>query len=207
MGLLPVARSHCCSSLCIWGFNSPQPPQRGAGPGAAEAAFPGSSDGAGRRPLPNGKSMGPGIKGLAGARATVPGRPWLLAPRAGSLGKQGAPVLRAPAATAWPGSSLLRATRFIAPSATLYISRGEELGEWVGGRAQLRAASLHRARGVPAEEAPGSLHCLCKQEIHKRLQSPFWEQSCTGHSSPFTHCSANPKYHPCDGVAAPAILP
>lgn len=66
--------------------------------------------------------MGPGIKGLVGARATAPGWPWLLALHGGSLGKQGALVPRALAAAAWPVSSLLRAIHFIAPSTMLYIS-------------------------------------------------------------------------------------
>lgn len=93
----------------------------------------------------------------------------------------------------------------------LALCCSHQLGAGRGGGGELCLASgcpVAQARGgVPAGEAPGSLHRLRKQEIHKRLRSPFWEQSRTGHSSPFTHCSANPKYHPHDGTAAMATLP
>lgn len=44
--------------------------------------------------------------------------------------------------------------------------------------------------GVPAAWLRRRLR---KQEIHKWLPSPFRERICTGHSSSFTHGSANPK--------------
>lgn len=104
-------------------------------------------------------------------------------------------------------ASLILAGRQPAEGDSLHCPRHCAVHQLGGLRAWLQAALLHRALGVPAGEAPGSLRRLCKQEIHKQLRSPFRERSRTGHSSPFTHCSANPKYHPRDGMAATATLP
>lgn len=170
MGLLPAARSHCHSSLCIWGFNSLQSP------------FPHTT------PPPQSR--------MRGQELLKQCFPVVAMEQAGDLYQ----IERAwgQASRGWWG-----------PGPLLPAGPGSWLcawGAWESREPWSHAAPLHRAGGVPAEEAPSLLHRLCKQEIHKWLQSPFRERSCTGHSSPFTHCSTNPKYHPHDGAAIPATL-
>lgn len=171
MGLLPAVRSNCHPSLCTQGLSSPQPLGWGAGPGAAEAVFPGGGNGAGGVYQME-RAQGQASRDWQEARATAPGQPQLLAPCTRSLGKRGASVPWAPGAAVWPGASRPRATRSIAPDiapgTALYIMGG-------GGCARLQAAPLRSAGGVPAGEAPGSLCRLRKQEIHKWLLSPFRE--------------------------------
>lgn len=143
------------------------------------------------------KSARPGVNRLAEGQGHCSWPAPAPSPVCGEPGKGRALVLPA---LFWPGASLPRATRSTAPGTVLYIS-------WGGSVLGFRLPCCTGPWGAPAGEAPSPLHRLCKQEIHKQLRSPFRERSRTGHSSPFTHCSANPKYHPHDGTAAMATLP